>query len=203
MTGDVPGGPEQFRLLAGIMAQRRSVRVFEDRPVAASDISALLKAFDSAPQAGGDRGRRCLMITDPARISELAAAGKQGYQKWLARTESPLIRSELEQYGANFFWFERAPLLAVSAVRRPPAFLQETFGQEAELFWGGHLSAAMAMEALLLAAEALGLGACCLGGPMIVRAELEGLLGLGRREQISLLAAAGYPKGPEKNLEGE
>jgi nitroreductase len=52
----------------------------------------------------------------------------------------------------------------------------------------------MAIQALLLAAVTLGLGGCCLGGPLMAPEEVEPLLGLGPREQISLVAALGHPK---------
>jgi nitroreductase len=180
------------------MKSRRSVRDFENKPVPEDLINKLLLAFDSAPQAGGNRGRRCLMIDNPRVIADLAERGHTAYQDWLKKISSPLIRETLEEYGANFFWFKNAPLLAVSIIRRPPAFLAEDYiAQEAGLIWGGHFSASMAVMSLLLAAASLGLGACCLGGPLIVPKALESILGLNGREQISLLAALGYPNSPQ------
>jgi nitroreductase len=84
--------------------------------------------------------------------------------------------------------------LAAAVVRQTPAFLREAAGDEASLIWGGHLSAAMGLLAALLAAEALGLGGCCLGGPLMAKEALEGELGLKGREEISLMAAFGYPE---------
>jgi nitroreductase len=134
------------------------------------------------------------MLTDPGLIAGLAASGREAYRDWLSSIDSPAVRDGLADYGSNFFWFDAAPVLALSVIRRPPAFLMEAAGPEAELVWGGHLSAAMAIEAALLAAVALGLGGCCLGGPLAVGPEMGRFLGLGRRERLSLMAVFGYPK---------
>jgi nitroreductase len=65
---------------------------------------------------------------------------------------------------------------------------------KAALLWGGELSAAMAAFALLLAAQTLGLGACCLTGPLSVWREMEARLDLPKHDTLVLLAALGYRK---------
>jgi nitroreductase len=107
---------------------------------------------------------------------------------------SAFIREEMLDYGKNFFWFKDAPALAVITCRSPPPFLEKTMGEKAALLWGGELSAAMAAFALLLAAESLGLGACCLTGPLSVWREMETRLAIPAREHLVLLAALGFPK---------
>jgi nitroreductase len=65
---------------------------------------------------------------------------------------------------------------------------------KAALLWGGELSAAMAAFALLLAAQTLGLGACCLTGPLSVWREMEARLDLPKHDALVLLVALGYKK---------
>ena len=188
-------GTAAYKVLARIMGQRRSTRVFADRPVSQDVRRKLGQAFDSAPIAGGDGARRRLIFADHLLTKRLAVAGAKAYDEWLTQLESPGLAAEMRAYGSNFFWFAAVPLLAVTIVRRPPAFLA-TLGPKAELAFGAHLSAAMGLEAMLLAATSLGLGGCCLGGILGVAAELASFFGLGSREEISLMAAFGYPHEP-------
>ncbi|MDR1085872.1 MAG: nitroreductase family protein [Deltaproteobacteria bacterium] len=184
----------QYDVLMDILAARRSVREFQSEPVDSSDILKLTEAFDSAPQAGGQRGRKVIMLDDQKEIALFAETARRAYGKRLSGLESQAVREGMSEYGANFFWFKNAPLLAVSVIRRPPLFFQEFGGPAAELLWGGHLSAAMAIESLLLAAVSLGLGGCCLGGHLFAAAEIEAFLGLSQNSQISLMAALGRVK---------
>lgn len=185
-------GPSAYATLAAVMSLRRSIRVFAAQPVSESIKRELLAAFDSAPVASGDKARRRLIFPEPELIKRLAETGLRAYEKWLATVESPAIAEALRSYGSNFFWFGAAPLLAVAVVKKAPAFLA-CFGPKADLVFGAHFSAAMGLEAALLAATSLGLGGCCLGGVIVVAKELGDLLGLSAKEEISLMAAFGYP----------
>lgn len=100
----------------------------------------------------------------------------------------------MRRYGENFFWFGDVPALAVITCRKPPAFLQMAMGDKAALLWGGELSAAMAAFALLLAAQTLDLGACCLTGPLSVWREMETRLDIPKHDTLVLLAALGHKK---------
>ncbi|MDR1658564.1 MAG: nitroreductase family protein [Deltaproteobacteria bacterium] len=190
MNSNLSAG-EPFQNLIAIMEERHSTRHFDERPVETIEIEALHRAFRSAPQAGGDRATQCLFLTNHTQISNLASRGSQAYEELLQDFDSPLIREAMAEYGHNFFWFGTAPLLAMIIVRRPPAFLTAIAGGDVDLVWGRDQSAAMGVYAMLLAAEAMGLGGCCLSGPLMVRAVLEHELGLAPGDRLSLVAAFG------------
>ena len=185
---------QQYDGLMSLLRQRRSRRAFAPVPLAEATLAALGEAFSLAPSAGNRQDARCSFVTEPERIQSLADRGATAFAALCGTVDSPLIREEMERYGKNFFWFGNAPALACVTCRRSPAFLEEGMGAKAALIWGGELSAAMSAFALLLAAESLGLGGCCLTGPLIVRRELETSLGLSKREALVLLIALGYPK---------
>jgi nitroreductase len=129
----------------------------------------------------------------------LADRGAEAYAELLQGFDSPLIREQMADYGRNFFWFGSAPLLIAVIVRRPPAFLASMLGADVDLVWGGDQTAAMGVHAMLLAAEALGLGGCCLSGPLAARKVLEKQLKLAPSDRLSLLAAFGHMvKSPPK-----
>jgi nitroreductase len=174
-----------------LLGRRHSCRSFASYPVSDTALQKLSEAFALAPQAGGDRNLHCQFITDRAAIRSLAERGQEAFAVFCQSIASPFIREETERYGKNFFWFGEAPVLAVVTGRKTPAFLEKSAGHKASLIWGGELSAAMASFGLLLAAEAIGLGACCLTGPLAVWREMESLLGISERDMLILLIALG------------
>lgn len=182
-----------------LLRQRHSCRVFSPEPPDPAVLEALRDAFSLAPQAGGGRNLSCTFVTgqDSAgrdRIRNAANAGAAAFASLCGGVSSPFIREELLRYGDNFFWFGDAPALAVITCRGEPAYLREAVDGKASLVWGGELSGAMAAFALLLAAESLGLGACCLSGPLAVWREMEAQLAVPKRENLVLLVALGNKK---------
>ena len=177
-----------------LLRQRCSCRDFSPDPLDDAALESLRQACMLAPQAGGGRNLACAFITDRKMIRETADAGAAAFAVWCGGIDSPFIREEMARYGENFFWFGTAPALAVITCREEPAYLRKAAGDKAALLWGGELSGAMGAFALLLAAESLGLGACCLTGPLAVWREMEARLAVPKRESLVLLIALGAKK---------
>jgi len=185
---------EDHDVLMRLLEQRHSCRSFAPNPVDEKTLQILSRAFALAPQAGGERNLHCRFITDRVAIRNLAERGQAAFAAFCPSIPSPFIREETMHYGENFFWFGDAPVLAVVTCRKVPAFLENAAGHKATLVWGGELSAAMAAFSLLLTAETLGLGACCLTGPLIVWREMESLLDISKRDSLTLLIALGHKR---------
>jgi nitroreductase len=183
-----------YEALMALLQARRSCREFAPHRLEEGILDSLRAAFAQAPQAGGGRHLACRFITDSVRLRELAEAGAQAFSDFRASLPSAFVREEMQRYGENFFWFGGAPALAAVTCRKPPAFLQAAMDGKATLPWGGGLSGAMAAFALLLAAQTLGLGACCLTGPLIVWREMESRLDIPKHDELVLLLALGYKK---------
>jgi nitroreductase len=184
----------RYDALTALLGQRRSCRDFSPEPLGETALEAMRQAFRLAPQAGGGRNVTCSLLTDSKRIRETADAGANAFAAWCEGFDSPFIREKIALYGENFFWFGNAPALGVVTCRETPAYLREAMGEKASLLWGGELSGAMAAFALLLAAESLGIGACCLTGPLAVWREMESRLAVPKRESLVLLIALGARK---------
>jgi len=181
--------------LVRLLESRHSCRSFAPDPVDGKALEDLSDAFAHAPQAGGgNRHLQCRFITDQTTIRDLAARGQEAFFAFCQSIPSLFVREETARYGENFFWFGEVPILAVVTCRKAPVFLQQLAGQKAPLIWGGELSAAMSSFSLLLAAETVGLGACCLTGPLIVWQEMEELLNIPKRDSLILLIALGHKK---------
>ena len=180
-----------YENLMCLLGSRRSCRGFAPEALESPVLEALHAAFALAPQAGGGRNLTCSFITDRAHIQELANAGAAAFAALCEGMPSSFIREEMIRYGENFFWFGAAPALAYVTCRKAPAFLQDAAGEKASSLWGGELSGAMASFSLMLAAESLGLGACCLTGPLAVWRIMEERLAVPQRECLVLLLALG------------
>jgi nitroreductase len=189
---------ENYDALMQLLERRHSCRSFAPEPVDEKALQSLSDAFTLSPQAGGKGGRdlRCRFITDRAVIRNLAERGQKAFDAYCQDILSPFVREETARYGKNFFWFVDVPVLAVISGRKVPSYLEKSVGHKAPLIWGGELSAAMASFGLLLAAETIGLGACCLTGPLIVWHEMEALLGIAKRDSLILLIALGHKTAP-------
>jgi|GEM_PF-1725240 len=185
---------DDFGRLMALLKRRRSCRDFEPENLDESLLKLLGQAFDQSPTAGGRRDLACEFISDRARIKSLADLASQAFDRLTDHFPSSFVAEEMKRYGKNFFWFHQAPCLAVITCRKPPTFLDEFAGPKAPLLWGGEMSAAMAAMALLLAAESLKIGACCLSGPLSVWREVEKELGVSPQKELVLLIALGWMK---------
>lgn len=187
------GNPDE---LMRLLRARHSCRSFAPDPVDEKALRHLAEAFALAPQAGGNRNLHCRFITDRQAIRDLAERGRTLAAAFYPSIASPFIREETARYGENFFWFDEVPVLAVVTCRKAPAFLEKSLTHKAALLWGGELSGAMAAFSVLLAAETIGLGACCLTGPLVVWREIEEFLNIPKRDSLVVLIALGHEKAP-------
>ena len=181
--------------LLELIATRRSIRRFADRAVAREDLTKLLDAARWAPSNHNRQPWRFLIIEDRERIRDLAGQVREGMEtKLKALPEVAAVHAAgLVQYGT---FFAAAPVLIVAMHKLPiaaAAALWETT-QHPELVSGEPLSVAMAMQNLLLAAHALGLGTCVMTAPLLAD-HLAGTLRVPPGFAITSLIAVGHPEG--------
>ena len=91
--------------------------------------------------------------------------------------------------------FAEAPCVVLVMHRRPAAISAAMAAgiQNPELVSGDPLSAAMAAQNILLAAHALGLGACVMTAPLLVREAFDAVAGPSPGFEPTCLVALGYP----------
>jgi nitroreductase len=134
-----------------------------------------------------------MMITSPTTKKRMEDVVRNRWKSILDKSDIGVIRDELERYAKNFDWFSHAPVLIVISAKRPETFLRDLLGGAADDVAGTEISAAMAAQNLMLAAHALGIGSCCITGPLAAEEALRDLLRLGKRRKIVCLVALGYP----------
>ena len=172
---------------------RRSIRKFRKDSLAKEDLRHMIEAASWAPSASNRQDWEFTIITSPTTKKRMEDIVRNCWKSILDKSETGVIKDELEKYAKNFDWFSHAPALIVISAKRPEAFLSDLLGEAAEDVAGTEISAAMAAQNLMLAAHSFGIGSCCITGPLAAQEALKELLGLGKRRKIVCLVALGYP----------
>lgn len=180
--------------LLTLMQNRRSVRKFTNQPVPHDLVLSLLEAARWAPSNHNRQPWKFLIIENQPIIQALAAATAEGIKdcfKRLPELDTAIGNDFLEH--ATFF--SEAPLLIVALHRQPTqialTLLKGT--THPELISGEPLSTAMAVQNLLLAIHAAGLGACVLTAPLLAAEAWQKIISLPPAHSMTCLVALGYP----------
>lgn len=185
---------DEYESLLARLRARRSIREFLDLPVAREDLARLFEAARWAPSNHNRQPWRFLVLEDRARIAALAAGVGHRLGE-LAESLSSVAAPHAQELVRHATVFGRAPIVIVALHRRPVQLAQPLM-REAEtpvLVSGEPLSVAMAVQNLLLAATALGLGTCVLTAPLLARSAVESALALPAGCEPTCFVAVGYP----------
>jgi nitroreductase len=151
---------------------RRSVREYQDRPVEAEKLERILDAALWAPSAHNEQAWR---------FTVLRGEGKEAIYKAMVEAAEEVERrgEPLPGFRATARLIGKAPVLvAVFHARSAPVPLQETYSREELFRLSAEIqSAAAAVENLLLAAHAEGLGAVWIGYTNRIADRLKEILG--------------------------
>ncbi len=183
-----------YEQLLGLLRSRRSIRRFADQPVSRQDLSRLLEAACWAPSNHNRQPWRFLVLEDRERIRGLAKSVGQALAVKLKALPAmaSAYAGELAHYGTLF---AQAPVVIVVLHKHPvsiSAALLEGVPNPG-LVSGEPLSVAMAVQNFLLAAHALGLGACVMTAPLLVQNAVADALRLPPGHDLTCLVALGYP----------
>ncbi len=157
---------EHFLLLA---ESRRSIRKFSEQGVSREDILRVLEAARWAPSNHNRQPWKFIVWEDRSRIARLAESIRAELSQKL--TTLPKVASGYTgEFGSYATFFAGAPVLIAVLHKRPVSFSAALLQgvDHPDLVSGEPLSAAMAVQNLLLAAHALGLGSCVMTAPLIV-----------------------------------
>lgn len=175
--------PDEF---LNVIAERHTVRQFKADAPAEADIAKLLEAAAHAPYGGGTPPHKFFVSSDRRQFEELAAALKAHHP------------DASEGFGT---YFVDAPIVIAAAwkpicypARQVPADLNDSqaWPKYKEDITVGLLSVGHAIENLILAATALGLGAGYIG-PFHGDLGFEEILSFDQPYRICALIPIGYP----------
>jgi nitroreductase len=176
------------------MRSRRSIRCFSERAVSREAMSRLLEAARWAPSNHNRQPWRFVVVQDREQIRSLAEvilADLDVRLKSLPAVASSYT-DELLKYATVF---SGAPALIIALHQRPVSFAAALLEDVPNpvLVSGEPLSVAMAVQNMLLAAQALRLGACVLTAPLLAQNVIAGALSLPAGFDLTCLVAVGHP----------
>ncbi|MRS11611.1 MAG: nitroreductase family protein [Actinobacteria bacterium] len=167
--------------LLDAIRQRRSIRVFDGRPVDPALIDRLVEAATYAPSRWNIQPWHFHIATNDARrrVAETMAMNTQYVEEALAS-----MGPEMVEYAARFYAdLGRAPV--VIGISSPLADDRYDAMDDA-------VSVGAALENFLLAATSLGLATCSLSAPAWVRSQLAQVFEIPEGSELRSMIVVGY-----------
>lgn len=181
-----------YQELLALMRSRRSVRRFLPRRPQRREIEQVIEAACWAPSNHNRQAWKFIVLEDQRRIAELAERVRLSLCEKLAASG----RSETAPAGELLHFagvFAEAPTVILAMHKRSPAVGKALLGEAAGALSAEAISTAMAVQNLLLAAQALGMGACVMTAPLLAREVWQGLGDLPAGYEPTCLVTLGYP----------
>ncbi len=182
---------------------RRSVRTFDGAPVAREILERLFEAAICAPSSTNRQPWRFAAVTSPDTRAAIVDAVHRRCEEMKAIIRRGHHADDFGSYG-DFFWepLAAAPVIVVPQYRAYPDLIADLIasggGDPRAFHTAGSMQAelcstAAAVMNLLNQANAEGLGACWMAGPMVARDEIGALLGIAEPWRMLGAIALGWP----------
>ena len=192
---------DQFVELA---RSRRSVRKFTDESVPREDAARMLEAASCAPSGGNAQPWLFVAVDDREVILKCRKVVEDGIESLnsllpgLAESDRKRLQGRLRSFS---LFFSGAPVVIFAFVESGEGPLVRALvdsgvsAADAETMLGhvGIVSAAAAVENLLLAAHSMGYGACWMHPPFFAKEGIAGLLGVGSGHELMAIVPVGRP----------
>ncbi len=178
--------------LLSLIEKRRSVRKYRQRQPDPSEIDRIIRSAACTPSAHNAQPWRFYIIQDARKKSELIKQMAAKFRQDIEKNGVPgkVITGRIRR-SIRLFW--QAPVIIIAAVdmtgmdRYP-----DTTRQQAELTMATQ-SLAAAIQNLLLAARAVGLGGCWYCAPLFCPETVKSVLSLPTCNIPQALVTLGYP----------
>jgi F420 biosynthesis protein FbiB-like protein len=180
------------RVLLEMIQSRRSIRTYQSLPVPREIVAKLLEAARWAPSAHNRQPWRFAVVEAYETRRALAEGMGERLRADLERDGTPPSRIQA-QVSRSYGRITGAPLVILACVTmRDMDVYSDARRMNAE-FTMAVQSVAMAVQNLLLAAHAVGLGACWMCAPLFVPETVRDVLKLQADWQPQTLITLGYP----------
>jgi len=210
---DARGNPAEWTPTERDMYERRSVRNFKDDPVPETLIRRVLEAGRFAPSGGNCQPWKFVVVTDKALIQEMDAsvyavlAGMHAMYKNDEQAKTMLVpmyeaRPSPGLYDPRVI---QGGVASIAAAVLPP-FLKAPVvilvACDERAIGGPQIAAGICGQNMILAAKAIGLGACWIGFSQVIEMvpPLKAKLGLASPWVISTAVVLGYPKFKQEGI---
>ncbi len=191
---------------------RRSLRRFTTRPVERDVLDRLFHAAITAPSATNRQPWRFAAITSASRRAAIVDAVRARTTEMKAVIANSHHAEDFGNYGDFFFEpLESATAIVIPQYRPYPDLIAQLIasggGDPSRYDTAGAMQAELcstsaAIMCLLLQANAEGLGACWMAGPMVARRDIEAQLGIAEPWRMVGAVALGWPEAPPPERPG-
>ena len=205
-----PGQQADEAGMMGLMATRRSIRQFKDKPVDRETCQRLLDMMATAPMGFPPHTVEVTLVRGREVMDQVAALLHQQYRDLLPKLDNPIVKFIIRRAAGaadyNSVMLNLKPLLPlmVQVFEQTPRRNKYTYDAPAMLLLhapkdmaehtvDGHILASWAT----LAIHSLGLGSCWLGvvEPMVNRSpQLRSLVGLPEGHEVVASLVFGHPR---------
>ncbi|MHC4641668.1 MAG: nitroreductase family protein [Planctomycetota bacterium] len=182
-----------FESYLEFIMSRRSIRKYTDKKISRVQIERMIEAACWAPSNHNRQGWKFIVFKNPHEIQKLAEQVRQFIQKSITKTNRLVANkaNELIYYSGAF---DQAPVVILVMHKKSPAMGKSMLTlATSELASGEAISVAMACQNLLLAANAMGLGACVMTAPLLAGAVWNSLEDLPLGYEPTCLVTIGHP----------
>ncbi len=181
-------------LILSTIASRRTTRFYLDIPVPRELVDKVLEAARSAPSAHNSQPWVFYLIETPTVRLKLVGEMVDEWERAMRSDGRP--RELIEKTKLKFTHrFSKAPVLIVACVNHGALYYERYADTHRKTLEGilGHHSLAAAIENMLLAAHALGLGSCWYSAPLFCSERVKKALGMECELEPAALITMGYP----------
>ena len=195
--------------LLDVIMERRSIRKYTDEKRTDDDIEKILLAGTSAPNAANKQTWEFIAVTKMELNLKIANIVDNCYEKISSMLEDKDAKKTIKYSKFYATFFKDAPL-TVYCVATPYTSGSDSayamLGDEGEIYrenrknaHSGLQSVCAAIENMILAGWALGIGSVWLTAPVVAREEIENILEI-KNGQLVAVVAFGYPSQPPKEI---
>jgi coenzyme F420-0:L-glutamate ligase/coenzyme F420-1:gamma-L-glutamate ligase len=183
---------DQMQVFESLIKGRRSIRRYDARPVEPSLVDALLEAGTWAPSAHNRQPWRFAVLTDAAARETLARRmGDRLREARLADGDDPAdVEADVSRSYARI---TGAPLVIVAFLTMEDMDVYPDAARQSSEQLMAVQGVAMAVNNILLAAHAAGLGACWMCAPLFCSDAVVEAVGAPRGWQAQALLTLGHP----------
>ncbi|MCK9555938.1 nitroreductase [bacterium] len=161
--------------------KRRSVRLYDRKPIPKKTLQTLIEAGNAAPSGCNAQSWRFVVVEDKAFRDKLMSLAIPRYKKWMEKAPKELadMRKEIDAVCDNPVYYDAPAVVFVIGS-----------GMTADL------DTPMVCENIMLAARSLGIGSCWVyfGQLPLDDVEVRDALGLKKEEKVYGPILLGYPK---------
>jgi nitroreductase len=179
-----PKSPEFIKTLEELIKERRSIRKYKKDPVPRELVEKIIEAGTWAPSGKNFQNWRFFVVTGKKREEYLKFSQKSwlGIKDYLQKKLKPSLYEFTERF---FYTLGDAPVIVFCYTKNDP--------NERYLTSVGGVY--MAVQNMILTAQAHGLGTCPMGAPLEIKDDVNAFIGKDRVESLELLCGLtiGWP----------